>query len=96
MGVKENTESTDFRSLERVLLSLHFFGMKTANITVKVQSCASEDITEKEATICRKMSCLRARGALRVEVIGRWVTDGEESNSNKSVPEPTTRGMIIS
>jgi len=61
-------QSIDWRHLERVLLTLHFFGMKTVSILVEMSAFgdSARRAVEVERTVRASMADLDARGVLQV------------------------------
>lgn len=61
-------QSIDWRHLERVFLTLHFFGMKTVSILVEMSAFgdSARRAVEVERTLRASMADLDARGALQV------------------------------
>ncbi|KAF8910484.1 hypothetical protein CPB84DRAFT_1929508 [Gymnopilus junonius] len=65
----EMMECIDLRPMEKALLSLHFFGMKVANMAVEVLPEVSSSEKEMEKWIRRSMNDLDSRGALNVVIM---------------------------
>ncbi|KAH9481207.1 hypothetical protein JR316_0005727 [Psilocybe cubensis] len=75
--------------IERALLALNFFGMKSVVVVVDIPSRGTIKETEVENWIMTGMNDLYSRGALRVRVVREGSTESIKTSNGQS-------GIVIS